>query len=58
MGNKICPKEQTFCEMKSVIKWILKLSAFYLDKQKSGTPKKFLKNIQHVSNQDFKMQNF
>jgi len=34
---------------------MLKISAFYLDKQKSFVPKK---NMGHVSNQDFKKQNF
>ena len=34
---------------------MLKVSAFYLEKQKSFISKT---NMRHVSNQDFKMQNF
>ena len=41
--------------MKLQINKILKISAFYVKKQKSVAPKK---NMRHVSNQDFKKQNF
>ena len=34
---------------------MLKISAFYLDKQKRVVPKK---NIRHVANRDFKKQNY
>ena len=37
--NKSCPNELKFCEE---IKEILKVSDFYLDKQKSFIPKKIL----------------
>ena len=40
--------------MKSKMNKMLKISAFYLDKQKSFVPKK---NMQLVTNRDFKKQN-